>query len=413
MKKENKGITLIALVITIIILLILATIVINLTIGQRGILNRAEEARRNYTKSAKEEERQLGDLLNMIDGKGDFGNEAEIENQAPIYARLYTKNGTTDEVLILASKEEAFLDYSSELTLKDDYGNIYEKKVYKTEEDLYKIPEYAEELQSDEWKEYKAQNPEEAQKVIEELLEELNNNQKKIMPWRGNERLVEVRINDEIFPSSIEGWFVCEGLTQLDLRNLNTSKITNMEFMFCGCSGLTTLDVSGWDVSNVTSMDKMFLGCSSLTTLNLNGWDTSNVTNMQSMFEDCKGLMSLDLSNFDTSSVKNMAHMFSKCNGLTTLDVSNFDTSNVTNMDAMFWLCSGLTTLDVSNFDTSNVTNMAFMFDGCSGLATLDVSNFDTSNVTSMNNMFFNFKGTMLDLTNFDTSKVTRNGRNV
>ena len=42
---QNKaGITLVALVITIIVLLILAGITINLTVGQRGILNRAQEA---------------------------------------------------------------------------------------------------------------------------------------------------------------------------------------------------------------------------------------------------------------------------------------------------------------------------------------------------------------------------------
>ena len=38
-KNLKRGITLIALVITIIILLILAGITINLTVGQRGILN--------------------------------------------------------------------------------------------------------------------------------------------------------------------------------------------------------------------------------------------------------------------------------------------------------------------------------------------------------------------------------------
>lgn len=67
MKKQvNSGITLIALVITIIILLILAGIVINLTIGQRGILNRAEEAGRNYVKAAQEEEQTLEELLKDI-----------------------------------------------------------------------------------------------------------------------------------------------------------------------------------------------------------------------------------------------------------------------------------------------------------------------------------------------------------
>ncbi len=42
---ENKGITLIALVVTIIVLLILAGISVSMLTGQNGILNRASEAK--------------------------------------------------------------------------------------------------------------------------------------------------------------------------------------------------------------------------------------------------------------------------------------------------------------------------------------------------------------------------------
>ena len=53
--KRNKGITLIALVVTIIVLLILVGIVIMMLTGQNGILNRASEAR-DMTGTAQEEE---------------------------------------------------------------------------------------------------------------------------------------------------------------------------------------------------------------------------------------------------------------------------------------------------------------------------------------------------------------------
>ena len=39
MKKSNKGITLIALVVTIVVLLILAAISINLVLGENGIIS--------------------------------------------------------------------------------------------------------------------------------------------------------------------------------------------------------------------------------------------------------------------------------------------------------------------------------------------------------------------------------------
>ena len=62
MNKNKAGITLVALVITIIILLILAGIAINMTIGQRGILTRAQEAGRNYQEAAKREDDELKNL---------------------------------------------------------------------------------------------------------------------------------------------------------------------------------------------------------------------------------------------------------------------------------------------------------------------------------------------------------------
>ncbi len=44
--KENKGITLVALVVTIVVLLILSGITINMTIGENGIITKAQETAR-------------------------------------------------------------------------------------------------------------------------------------------------------------------------------------------------------------------------------------------------------------------------------------------------------------------------------------------------------------------------------
>ena len=53
--KNNKGITLIALVVTIIVLLILAGVSIAMLSGQNGILNRARDAREQSTKGSLDE----------------------------------------------------------------------------------------------------------------------------------------------------------------------------------------------------------------------------------------------------------------------------------------------------------------------------------------------------------------------
>ncbi|MBO6145563.1 MAG: BspA family leucine-rich repeat surface protein [Bacilli bacterium] len=180
----------------------------------------------------------------------------------------------------------------------------------------------------------------------------------------------------------------CSSLTSLNLSSFNTSKVTNMGWMFSKCKSLTSLDLSNFDTSKVTSMALMFEYCSSLTSLNLSSFDTSNVTSMNRMFYGCSSLTSLNLGNFNTNKVTSMSSMFSDCSSLTSLDLSNFDTNKVTSMEAMFWKCSSLTNLNLSSFDTSNVTDMSWMFLDCSNLTSLDLSSFNTSNVTDMWEMF-------------------------
>ena len=81
--------------------------------------------------------------------------------------------------------------------------------------------------------------------------------------------------------------------TNLIFKDVDTSKVTNMDFMFYVCNNLTSLDVYGWDTSNVTSMMLMFYGCNALTSLDVSKWDTSNVTAMNGMFTGCSALKTI------------------------------------------------------------------------------------------------------------------------
>ena len=162
-------------------------------------------------------------------------------------------------------------------------------------------------------------------------------------------------------------------LISLDLSSFDTSKVTNMSYMFYDMSSLTTLDLSSFDTSKVTNMRDMFSGMRSLTSLNLSNFNTSKVTDMSSMFNYMPNLTTLNLSNFDTSKVINMSHMFCDMPNLTTLDLSNFDTSQVTNMESMF---------SFSLIDASN-----------DKLEKIYVNNdFNTSKLTWFSNMFTNRK---------------------
>lgn len=111
--------------------------------------------------------------------------------------------------------------------------------------------------------------------------------------------------------------------------------------------------------------------------------DTSRVTDMSYMFYESSNLKNLDVSNWNTSKVKNMSSMFAKASGLTSLDVSRWDTSNVRNMLSMFRDASSLTSLDVSRWNTSQVTTTAYMFQNLRGLTTLDIGRWDFRNIRS------------------------------
>ncbi len=73
---KERGITLIALVVTIIVLIILATVSINMVVGENGLIKKAEQARDAYEESSKKEVEGLNTMLEEMmkeTGKGPHG----------------------------------------------------------------------------------------------------------------------------------------------------------------------------------------------------------------------------------------------------------------------------------------------------------------------------------------------------
>lgn len=152
------------------------------------------------------------------------------------------------------------------------------------------------------------------------------------------------------------------------IEYLNTSKATDMSYMFYANKGLTELDLRTFDTSNVTTMSRMFSSASKLCFLDLTEFDTLNVTDMSSMFS-WTYIETLDLSSFDTRNVTTMRLMFECSNGLVELDLTSFDTSNVTTMMGMFACSINLETLELSSFEISSETITSAMLGGCPAIA--------------------------------------------
>ncbi len=88
-KTNSKGITLIALIITIIVLLILAGVTINLTLGENGIFRTAEMAGKNYIDAQDRELAGLADFENMIDNIiGGTGSSGGTDTPSTNYETL-------------------------------------------------------------------------------------------------------------------------------------------------------------------------------------------------------------------------------------------------------------------------------------------------------------------------------------
>lgn len=68
MLKAEKGITLVALVVTIIVLLILASVSISLVLGDNGIITRAREASTQTTNAQRNENAQFDNFTTFVDG---------------------------------------------------------------------------------------------------------------------------------------------------------------------------------------------------------------------------------------------------------------------------------------------------------------------------------------------------------
>ena len=94
--RKDRGITLIALVVTIIVLLILAGVSISTLTGQNGILNRATEAKEKKETAKSGEQSALSELENQINNYQDDGFDKEKGVNRPQLASGMTRVMFTD-----------------------------------------------------------------------------------------------------------------------------------------------------------------------------------------------------------------------------------------------------------------------------------------------------------------------------
>ena len=103
------------------------------------------------------------------------------------------------------------------------------------------------------------------------------------------------------------------------ISSWDTSKVTNMSFMFAGCP--MNSNIGSWDVSSVINMERMFFGTSFTNGNNnppsIGSWQTLNVKNMIGMFAYCY-YFNRDISTWNVSGLlENPMPFFSQGSDLT------------------------------------------------------------------------------------------------
>ena len=140
---------------------------------------------------------------------------------------------------------------------------------------------------------------------------------------------IQIKVNFTDSLSNLDFMFEgCEDLLNINLSNINSS-INSMIYTFTNCENLQSVDFTSLDTSNVTEMDFLFAGCNNLVEItNFDTINTASVTKTAGMFADCSSLMSANLSAFDIDNVEEPSGMFINNPSLQLVDLGNCTDAN-------------------------------------------------------------------------------------
>ena len=460
--KQNDGITLLALCITIIVILILASITIGTISGDNGILNNATMAKERS--EIADEKEIIGTAIVRSMGKNKRGDleEDEFQNELDkiLGERLATVTLDTEDYGFFVKFETSGRIYKVDIDGNVEYLGIESELI--TQADITATPESnttPELIQTVEltietpiliegaeyslvyaWNQDNNVAPEDNQFIEEKNLEGTGRIRKATVNSNDTEEgdyYLWVRIVvGEIEKEKCFGPYAIKDHTTLakveNDENTSTSgflgseekneevtrgKIEKIEIVNTK-AGHGVEDENCWDVSQSKNgaylawyEDKDNDGYYEIT-IGGEGGVVAN-SNSSNLFANIgygvenQEVEIIGLENLDTELAKTVNSMFSHCK-VKKINLDSLKTEKATTMSYMFAYCDNLEELDLNSFNTSNVTSTQRMFDNCTNLKKINIKSFNTEKVTDMSYMFNYCKSlTELDVSNFDTSKVT------
>ena len=140
--KQEKGITLIALVVTIVVLLILAGVSISLVLNNNGVISKAKDAKNQYAEAQTNDEKQLNEVSDWIDTKvGDTTGGSDYDpasDGVTIPEGYYYVGGTKAKGIVISDNvADKELDKGKENVRRDLAGNQWVWVPVETPSSLY------------------------------------------------------------------------------------------------------------------------------------------------------------------------------------------------------------------------------------------------------------------------------------
>lgn len=434
--KQNKAITLIALVVTIVVLLILAGVTLKLVLDNNGIIQKSKEARSETIVADEKSKVEMAYLSAALKKLGDTVTaeelQEELDSSVGAGKTVVTSNGDgtlnvlfnetghnynvdegTVEKVEIDNTKMAMFDTGENVAKKmhslaiegeiinngESWGNlsINAIKRYKETPDLTKMTDANIVSWTDAYTAYE-QNPSAYKSMIPEgtklcpiymWFEE--SGEEEIRSGYGYKNLTEEdgTLRRKVKTGIIYWW------SESSKVYLNP----DCSNMFCKLPYLA--DISGLrelKTDNVTNMSSMFdnFNNQSLTNVDaLSNWNTSNVTNMSRMFTTCSVLANIDsLANWDTSKVTDMSWMFGNDDG-GAMEISDltpiekWNVGNVIDMNGMFLGCKIQNLNAISNWNVSNLASVSQMFQGNPITDASGINNWNITKVTNFDRMFY------------------------
>ena len=367
--RESKGITLIALVITIILLLILAGVTIATLTGDNGILTRAQKAKEE-TEKAQERERILLALTNSIIEKlnsqklDQASMQNAMDNEFGKGKTNITDNGDGSFIVNLVDMNRDYIISANGNIEEINWEEIMENAlppIEQTTKEIIGLDSNGNPVNMDLW-EYTLYEGTYALNDINDLEDIGGANESK--GYLG--KIIDGKIEGTI-PKYIKSTTDKEFIPVTSLKdtfiNLNNdfdelvttpvipSTVTNMQSTFSRCSNLKNITNLS---SNLINMRSTFFECTGLQTFNT--VIPNKVTTMYGTFRGCEELEIFN--SLIPDSVTIMHATFTKCTNLKTFNSSI--PKNVTDMYATFSECENLLYLDIVIPDS--VTNLQYTF---------------------------------------------------